>query len=326
MINELLSKLDGYNTSTIALFASIDAIGRDFYEEHKSTIDEAERLRTIACQKENEWAANPDNLPDPIDLAAARNAPISPGSFHGEEDEYGIVNRVFFHEPEERKQANELLEPLKGKLESHITSLGYKYFDDGITRKILLNLSRCCQFVFLPPDIISEGEGYDTYCQLAGEILVAELGTTDFKGTGWGAGADPIGLHLQGTWKYINIGSTELIHGKIPSIDFDVNYDGLPDQIPKESDDVALIKTLGGINTDTYHKFWVKADSSLRKGGIIVSSYDLPEEFSDRYESITNLAGTGRDLLKFEERSQRVPREMSPFYTGNELKFYRKIT
>jgi len=327
MISELLAKLDGYNTATRDLFARIDAIGRAFYEEHRDVIDEAERLYEIVSEKQTKWRKeNPETAMDALrDIPLGQlEEEVEPGSFHGEEDYWEIIYQESIPEFEERRQADNLLAPLREKLKDHLEREGYKYQESGLTKKTLFAISRACDPFSLQSDDINESEAYIIYCQLAGEILAAELGTRDFRAIGWGAGNDPIALYMPGEWRYLNLDSDRALEGKISSISFDVTHEGLPAAIKPESSDVAMIKTLGTVDSSVLHQFWVKIDLSLRKGGLVLSSYDLPEEFRSRYQRITNLADTGRDLLQFEELTQRVPFYIPAFYTGSELKLYRK--
>lgn len=121
----------------------------------------------------------------------------------------------------------------------------------------------------------------------------------------WGADVDEFAEELgPGWWRYVGqySGRDEYIptrwsdsrdeypvwiRGRPRIIDFDVCTEGLPEEIPARSVDVALFKTIGSgaiQNPEIHRGFWSKMTATLKPGGLLITTDPIHKEFADQFE------------------------------------------
>ncbi|MBN1526339.1 MAG: thermonuclease family protein [Candidatus Omnitrophica bacterium] len=170
---------------------------------------------------------------------------------------------------------------------------------------------------------------------LLGNVVRAELGE-DFKGTYWAGGCDiEICKTVGGEWNVQGLDYESGKYNKRYKRDYDdpnkvkeagftpVSWDvmtlELPPAISLGSQDAALIKHPGG----DYHSFreglWYCVTASLREGGLLITDTPIPEEYTDVYERIVDLAGKdGVEEIEY-IWDEGCPRKLK-------LKLYRRKT
>ena len=169
-----------------------------------------------------------------------------------------------------------------------------------------------------------EDEGYELLFRAVGEILRDQNPNPDYNATYWGGRMDYVSRFFQhGKWKHLGLEGLLRNPYGIVHVQHDINNPEKP--FPDGSEDVAILKTLGSIKSpynyeEAYLRFWKKITDSLRIGGIVVSSYEHPEEFKEHYRQITNLGGSGRDFLEFNAVTTRVS-----YYFPTRIYFFEKV-
>ncbi len=179
------------------------------------------------------------------------------------------------------------------------------------------------------PIRLREEEGYKTLFKIVGEIIkwgAKENGLAfpDYHGTYWAGGGDFVSRHFgHGQWKHLGIDRVSKDEHGIKFVQHDITSKRLP--FPAGSEDVAIFKTVGTINTDmnrngAYFLFWEKIRRCLKENGILASSYNLPPEFSSRFRQVTNLGNSGRDYLSFKWVTVRFEG-----YSPDAMYFFQKV-
>ena len=319
MLNNLLDRLDMYNvevgTKESELKRAVLDVLKEFYNENRVDLEEADKLAEEAIK------SNPP-IGRRVDLETILKA--GPGMLNVKREE----------SPERRAYAEKgalLVEKLNQKLSVlSVTYLGHVYSASEALQILNLDIEnfRVEPTFFINPDAPLaihglEDHGYEILCRAIGKILMSLVPDTNYNATYWGGRTDYISRFFgHGKWKHLGLeGQTTNPFGVVH-----VKHNiGSPEKpFPDSSEDVAIIKTLGGIETRdhemAYKRFWEKMTDNLKVGGILVSSYELPEEFKDHYQQITNLGGSGRDFLGFNSVTTR-----GTHYFPTRIYFFQKV-
>lgn len=317
MLEDLLEQLDNYNVEIrekeLELKRRVLARVREFYEENKAEFEEIGKLSEALVK-----AAPP--IGNHVELEMALKA--EPGTF-------SVMRQETSEGREYTEKGAFLAEKLNQKLSdlsihypgpictpltiSMILDVGIKNFE--FERTLFINANS--------PLYVLEDRGYELLFRIAGEILKGFVPNLDYNATYWGGGQDYVSRFFQhGRWKHLGLEDRLENPYDVVHIRHDVNSERKP--FRDGSEDVAIIKTLGGIGDKrAYARFWKKMTDSLRIRGIVVSSYELPEEFKRHYRHITNLGGSSRDFLEFSSVTNRIQRDAH--YFPDRIYFFEKV-
>ncbi len=316
MLNELLEGLDRYNVEirekeSELNKAVLDRI-RQFYEENREELEEADRLLEVMIKSEPPII---ELMPD--DLESARNA------------RPGTLLQQLSPETQAYIEKGTLL---VDKLNQRISGLGINYVGSACTALGLQALleSDPKSFTiepafFIMPDAQTgihqlEDRGYEILFRAVGEILNGLISNSCYNATYWGGGGDYVSRFFgHGKWKHLGLEGKRKNPYGVVHVKHDINSPERPFQ--DASEDVAILKTLGSIvSGDTYMKFWRKMTDALKIGGLVISDYEIPVEFRGSYRQLTNLGDSGRDFLEFKSVTQRITH-----YFPDRIYFFQKV-
>lgn len=292
MLTQLLEQLDEYNAEMrereLAIKRNVHAALKQFYDENLQDLEEAERLfqSFIHIRRKETFDRLGINLPPELDKSDESQLPPQPEAYDKKRDE--LETRL-----------NKIL-----KL-AHVYFNGQSIHPSSILNYIEKPLEQLdITLTFIPlhgGDVTqSEDKGYEILFKTVGEIL-ANLKGQDFNATYWGGEYDYVSRFFNvGKWKHLGIeGSIENPHN-VTHIEHTVLSQEKP--MPDESEDAAIIKTLGMVDDDVYFAFWRKLTDALKVNGVVVSSFELPKEHENQYKK---LEIKGMDSLEFESLTTR---------------------
>jgi len=134
---------------------------------------------------------------------------------------------------------------------------------------------------------------YSLWGIVSGQIL--RRLTDNPIGTYWAGAGDYLTRSFPGSWTHLGFDSEQYFEKLqrnrfgIGHVNYDINSDS-PCPITRDSNDAAVIKGLVSYG-DSVTNFWTKMTVSLRRGGILLTTDDMPAEYAHQYDALTELPG-----------------------------------